>query len=287
VNSNDNNAFSAAAAGLFESALQVLRLSDPGEKTAAARRLRRDWLDGRLELDAAAPVVALPIPGRPPRPLLVAPREVPRRGLGTREGRAALVHAVVHIEFNAINLALDAVYRFRGLPRAYYDDWLRVADEEARHFMLLADRLTDFGMRYGDLPAHNGLWEMAVKTADDWLLRMALVPRVLEARGLDVTPGMIERLRQAGDMETVAALEVILREEVGHVAIGSRWFEEACAQRGLEPEETFKSLIREYAPGQVMGMLHREARLEAGFSVNELDALEALARERRAASGSE
>ncbi|MEJ2654165.1 MAG: ferritin-like domain-containing protein [Acidihalobacter sp.] len=152
---------------------------------------------------------------------------MPRRGLGTREGRAALVHAVAHIEFNAINLALDAVYRFRSLPRAYYDDWLRVADEEARHFMLLADRLTDFGMRYGDLPAHNGLWEMAVKTADDWLLRMALVPRVLEARGLDVTPGMIERLRQAGDMETVAALEVILREEVGHVAIGSRWFEEA------------------------------------------------------------
>lgn len=287
MNPNDDNASSLAAKGLFGSALHVLRLSDPGEKTAAAGRLRRDWLDGRLALDEATPVVPLSIPGRPARPLLVAPREVPRRGLGTREGRAALVHAVAHIEFNAINLALDAVYRFRGLPRAYYDDWLRVADEEARHFTLLADRLADFGMRYGDLPAHNGLWEMAVKTDGDWLLRMALVPRVLEARGLDVTPGMIERLRQAGDVETVAALEVILREEVGHVAIGSRWFAAACAQRGLEPEATFCELIREYAPGQVMGMLHREARLEAGFSANELDALEALAEERRAASGAD
>ncbi len=287
MNQNNDNSSADVSKGLFASALHVLRLNDPDQKTAAARRLRRDWLDGRLALDEATPVVPLPIPGRPARPQLVAPREVPRRGLGSEEGRAALVHAVAHIEFNAINLALDAVYRFRGLPRAFYDDWLRVADEEARHFTLLAGRLQAFGMRYGDLPAHNGLWEMAVRTADDWLLRMALVPRVLEARGLDVTPGMIERLRQAGDMETVAALEVILREEVGHVAIGSRWFAEACAQRGLEPEATFHELIREYAPGQVMGMLHREARLQAGFTANELDALEALAQERRAASGAE
>lgn len=287
MNQNDDKVFSSAATGLFASALHALRLCDPDEKAAAAARLRRDWLAGRLTLDETVPVVPLPAPGRPPRPRLVAPREVPRRGLGTREGRAALVHAVAHIEFNAINLALDAVYRFRGLPWAYYDDWLRVADEEARHFTLLARRLQAFGMCYGELPAHNGLWEMAVKTADDWLLRMALVPRVLEARGLDVTPGMIERLRQAGDVETVAALEVILREEVGHVAIGSRWFAEACAQRGLEPETTFCELIREYAPGQVMGMLHREARLAAGFSADELDALEALAEERRAASGAE
>lgn len=287
MNENEDNVVSSASTSLFASALHALRLNDPGEKVVAAERLRRDWQSGCLGMDEATPAIPLPVPGRPPRPRLVAPREVPRRALGTREGRAALVHAVAHIEFNAINLALDAVYRFRGLPRAYYDDWLRVADEEARHFTMLAERLQAFGMLYGDLPAHNGLWEMAVKTADDWLLRMALVPRVLEARGLDVTPGMIERLRQAGDVETVAALEVILREEVGHVAIGSHWFAEACRQRGLEPEATFRELIREYAPGQVMGMLHREARMAAGFSAGELDVLEAFAAERRAASGAE
>lgn len=275
------------ARGLFAAALEALRLCRVEDKLAAAAELRRAWLAGGLPLDEATPVAGLPEPGRPPRPLLVAPREVPRRGLGSPEGRAALVHAVAHIEFNAINLALDAVYRFRGLPRAYYDDWLRVAAEEARHFALLAERLRAYGLRYGDLPAHNGLWEMALKTAGDPLLRMALVPRVLEARGLDVTPGMIERLGQAGDMETVAVLEVILREEVGHVAIGSRWFAHFCAQRGLEPERTFHELIRQYAPGQVMGMLHREARLAAGFSAYELDALEALAEERRTASGAE
>jgi uncharacterized ferritin-like protein (DUF455 family) len=281
VNVQDDNLPASGSTDLFAAALEALRLSTPAEKVRATADLRRLWLQGRMELDESTPVIPLPEPGRPPRPLLVAPREVPRRGLGSEAGRAALVHAVAHIEFNAINLALDAVYRFRGLPRAYYDDWLRVADEEARHFTLLSERLRNFGMCYGDLPAHNGLWEMAVKTAGDWLLRMALVPRVLEARGLDVTPGMIERLCQAGDMETVAALEVILREEVGHVAIGSRWFAEACAQRGLDSAETFRELIREYAPGQVMGMLHREARLEAGFSEAELDALEVMAEERR------
>ncbi|APZ42384.1 ferritin-like domain-containing protein [Acidihalobacter ferrooxydans] len=284
ITSSDGAAgLTKSGASLFDAALAALQLCDPAEKVGAVARLRRAWLAGEVSLRESAPPISLPTPGRPARPPLVPPREVPRRGLGTPEGRAALVHAVAHIEFNAINLALDAVYRFRDLPRDYYDDWLRVADEEARHFSMLAARLTSLGRAYGDLPAHNGLWEMAVKTADDWLLRMALVPRVLEARGLDVTPGMIERLRRVGDVETVAALEVILREEVGHVAVGSRWYAQACAQRGLEPEATFRALIREYAPGQVMGMLHREARLAAGFSAAELDALEALADARRAA----
>lgn len=283
MNAPDHAPEAAKRRGLYASALDALRLCEPAAKAEAASELRRTWGEAELERDETTPVVALPEPGRPTRPELVPPRKVPRRGLGTPEGRAALVHAVAHIEFNAINLALDAVYRFRGLPNAYYEDWLRVAEEEGRHFAMLDKRLRAMGLRYGDLPAHNGLWEMAVRTADDWLLRMALVPRVLEARGLDVTPGIIERLRQAGDGETVAALELILREEIGHVAIGSRWFAHACAQRGLEPEATFQTLLREYAPGQVMGMLHHEARLKAGFSETELDALEALADTRRGA----
>jgi uncharacterized ferritin-like protein (DUF455 family) len=191
---------------------------------------------------------------------------VPRRKLTTPAGRAALVHAIAHIEFNAINLALDAVYRFRGLPSAFYDDWLQVAAEEAEHFLMLRRRLATLGHAYGDFDAHNGLWEMAVRTAHDPLLRMALVPRVLEARGLDVTPGMMERLRAAGDPETVEILAVILREEIGHVAIGTRWFRHLCDQRGLDPDRTFGELITEYMPGRIRPPFHEAARREAGFT---------------------
>lgn len=212
------------------------------------------------------------IPGRPERPLLIAPRDVPRRGLGSEAGRAALIHAVAHIEFNAINLALDACWRFREMPAAYYRDWLGVAQDEARHFMLLSARLAQLGVAYGDLPAHNGLWEAAEKTAQDVLLRMALVPRVLEARGLDVTPGMILRLQEVGDAETVAILEVILREEVGHVAVGTRWFQHLCTQRGLDPQTTFHRLLAEHRV-KVHPPLNREARQQAGFDADELDRL--------------
>jgi len=277
VNSVQHPSSAPYAGKLFAETLFALRERDPIAKVKLVERLRREWLKGRLGLVDSTPVIPLPIPGRPERPLLVPPRNVPKRGLGTSEGRAALVHAVAHIEFNAINLALDAVYRYRDLPSAYYDDWLRVAAEEARHFGLLAERLAEYGLTYGDLPAHNGLWEMAVKTADDWLMRMALVPRLLEARGLDVTPGMIERLRQAGDLQTVAILGVILEEEVGHVAIGSRWFVHACAQRGLEPESTFLELLRRHAPGHIGGRLNHRARLQAGFSASELNKLAELA----------
>jgi len=188
----------------------------------------------------------------------------------------ALVHAVAHIEFNAINLALDAVYRFRGMPGEYYADWLSVAADEARHFALLRDRLEDLDARYGDLPAHNGLWEMAEKTADSCLVRMALVPRVLEARGLDVTPGMIERLESAGDSDTAAVLQVILREEVRHVAIGTRWFRYCCDRQGVDPETTFLTLLRAHYGGSVHGPFNTQARYEAGFSKQEMQALEAL-----------
>jgi uncharacterized ferritin-like protein (DUF455 family) len=183
------------------------------------------------------------------------------------------VHAIAHIEFNAINLALDAAYRFRGMPGEYYRDWLSVAADEARHFGLLQDRLHALGAVYGDFPAHNGLWEMAEKTADSCLLRMALVPRVLEARGLDVTPGMIERLERAGDIDTVAALRVILAEEVRHVAIGTHWFRYCCSREGLDPETTFLSLLQSHYGPAVRGPFNLEARYEAGFSKDEMRAL--------------
>lgn len=211
--------------------------------------------------------------GRPLKPELVEPARVPRRRLGSPQGRAALVHAIAHIEFNAINLALDAVGRFRGMPEAYYSEWLSVAADEARHFAMLKGRLKELGHQYGDFPAHNGLWEMAVKTADSCLKRMALVPRVLEARGLDVTPGMINRLSQTGDLETIAILEIILEEEVRHVEVGSRWFKYCCELEGLEPDVTFIGLIAEFFGDNIRGPFNIPARLRAGFSQQELDAL--------------
>ena len=214
-------------------------------------------------------VIPVGVPGRPLRPELVHPRDVPKRGLGSAHGRAALVHAVAHIEFNAINLALDACWRFRGMPADYYRDWLSVAQDEARHFMMLSQRLVELGHAYGDFPAHNGLWEAAEKTAHDVLVRMALVPRVLEARGLDVTPGIIQGLQGIGDTETVRILEVILDEEVRHVRIGTCWFHHCCAQRGLDSAETFVRLMAQHRM-RIHPPVNRVARLLAGFTENEL-----------------
>src|SRR6056297_1076726 len=245
------------------------------DPAAKCRRVDAIWDsvsdNSRLDLK---PAKAPPPAGRPDRPVLVAPADLPRRGLGSSAGRVALLHAVAHIEFNAINLALDAALRFAGMPPEFYLDWLSVASDEARHFRLLETRLHEIGAAYGDLPAHNGLWEMAEKTAHDPLVRMALVPRVLEARGLDVTPGMIEKLRNAGDHASVACLEVILEEEVRHVAIGSRWFRYLCEQRGLAPEATFRSLLREHYAGGLRGPFNHEARRDAGFTESELKDLE-------------
>jgi uncharacterized ferritin-like protein (DUF455 family) len=262
---------------LFGRVRAVLDTADPAAKGAGAQALREDWRRGRLALAGNAPVEPIGSPGRPARPVLVPPRELRRRRLGSAEGRAALVHAVAHIEFNAINLALDAVYRFRGLPEDYYADWLRVAEDEARHFRMLEIRLEEMGFAYGDFPAHNGLWEMAEETAHDHLVRMALVPRVLEARGLDVTPGMIERLEAVGDRETVDCLKTILEEEVAHVAIGTHWFRWACRGRGLDPEPTFRDLLARYLRGSLKGPFNVTARRRAGFTQRELDELAVLA----------
>ena len=243
----------------LNAALQAFVTAEPSEKCAQV-----------AALTAIAAVPEMPLqPGRPPRPLLVSPREVPSRGLGSVEGRAALCHAVAHIEFNAINLALDAALRFVGMPAAYYADWLSVAQDEARHFLLMRQRLQQLGYDYGDFAAHNGLWESAEKTAHDVLVRMACVPRVLEARGLDVTPNLIRRLREVGDLETVAVLEVILTEEVGHVEIGSRWFRHCCAERGLDPVPTFRRLLAEQGI-TLRPPFNHEARARAGFVPDEL-----------------
>lgn len=221
-------------------------------------------------------VVSVPVPGRPDNPELVPPRFTKNRGLNTLRGRKTLLHAVAHIEFNAINLALDAAWRFRGLPEQYYLDWLSVAHDEARHFELLQTRLGELGVEYGYLEAHNGLWEAACKTDSDVMVRMALVPRVLEARGLDVTPGILEKLRSVGDDASVAVLDVILREEVGHVDIGSRWFRYACEQRQLPVEETFISLLQQFDNGAVRGPFNLAARMRAGFTAWEMEQLELL-----------
>lgn len=261
---------------LFAAARMCLAETDPERKYGLTRATWAALASGALHIIPALHGVSDDEPGRPPRPCLVSPRDLPRRRLASVEGRAALLHALAHIEFNAINLAWDALCRFADMPENFYRDWASVANEEAYHFHLLSDRLRSLGYGYGDFPAHNGLWAMAMQTRHDVLLRMALVPRVLEARGLDVTPGMMERLREVGDDESVGVLEIILRDEIGHVAIGSRWFEYVCRQRGLEPAPTFRQLLTEHMPGRVKGPFHRAAREQAGFSAVELDDLEAL-----------
>jgi uncharacterized ferritin-like protein (DUF455 family) len=265
------------SANLFASAERCLGCADIAEKLTLTGATARAFAAGELELANAPGPKPIGTPGRPARPRLVAPRHLPQRGLGTADGRAALIHAVAHIEFNAINLAWDAVYRFRDMPPDYYRDWIAVAVDEARHFGLLSSRLAQLGHAYGDFDAHDGLWEMAVKTAGSCLERMALVPRVLEARGLDVTPAMIARLRVAGDAASVEILELILREEVAHVAAGSRWFAWCCAQAGVDPAATFASLVTRHAAGAIKGPLNADARLAAGFSAEELARLTALA----------
>lgn len=260
---------------LFSAARACLDAASPDDKPALTLAMAEAFARGELPiLQDAPPPAPIGMPGRPARPRLVHPRDLPRRGFGTDEGRAAFLHAVAHIEFNAIDLAWDAVYRFRGMPQAYYADWVQVAHDEARHFQMLRARLRDFGHDYGDFDAHNGLWEMAQKTAHDGLARMALVPRVLEARGLDVTPGMIDKLRALGDADTAAILEVILREEVGHVAAGSRWYRWHCERAGVEPRARFRELLRQYASGVLHGPFNTQARLQAGFDPEELESLQ-------------
>lgn len=256
---------------LRRAALAALQAADPGDKLRQVRALAA----AAPAPDPAAPIEPPPaLPGRPPRPRLVPPEQVPRRTPFTPEGRAALLHAVAHIEFNAVNLALDACWRFAGLPEAFYRDWLRVAAEEALHFSLLAEHLQTLGHAYGDFDAHDGLWAMTEKTAGDVVARMALVPRTLEARGLDATPPMQQKLRRAGDARAVEILDVILRDEVGHVAVGNRWYAWLCEREGLDPVAHYAVLAARHGAPRLKPPFNLPARQAAGFSEAELAALQ-------------
>ncbi len=247
-------------------AIAVLAASAPADKVALSRAAAQAWRAGGLAVGSATPPDR---PARPAQPALKAPRDMPRRrAAGTRGSRVALLHAVAHIELNAIDLAWDIVARFTGdgLPRAFYDDWVAVATEEARHFGLLRERLSAFGAAYGDLPAHGGLWEAAEATADDLAARLAVVPLVLEARGLDVTPAMIERLRSAGDTASVSMLDIIYRDEIGHVAIGRRWFGFVCARQGRNPEAAYHDHVRKRFKGLIKPPFNTAARDAAGLT---------------------
>jgi uncharacterized ferritin-like protein (DUF455 family) len=229
---------------------------------------------GQVAIDPSACLAAPPgLPGRPALPRLVPADQVPSRSPFTLAGRAALLHAICHIEFNAINLALDAVWRFGGMPEAFYRDWLRVAAEEALHFSLLRAHLQTLGHDYGDFDAHDGLWRMTEATASDIVARMALVPRTLEARGLDATPPIQAKLRKAGDLAAVAILDVILRDEIGHVAIGNHWYGWLCQRQGLDPVAHYRVLARTHAAPRPKPPFNDAARLAAGFSQVELDYL--------------
>lgn len=252
-------------------ALDALRVCEPVAKAAQVGELQRAWLAG---LAAIAPALRFDepagLPGRPAHPPLVEPRQLERRSMRSPAGRAVLLHALAHIEFNAINLALDAVWRFAAMPQAFYADWLKVAAEEAHHFTLLCGRLAEFGHAYGDFPAHDGLWEMCERTRDDVLARMALVPRTLEARGLDASPPVRAKLAQAGDAAAAGIIDIILRDEIGHVAIGNRWYGWLCRERGLEPVATYAELATRYRAPALRGPFNIEARRAAGFTELEL-----------------
>ena len=256
---------------LRQSALNWLTATEPTRKAEGVIGLQKAFLanEGALDTEILLAEVSN-IPGRPALPKLVPPKDLEKRSMRTLEGRAALIHALAHIEFNAINLALDAVWRFAGMPATYYRDWLKVAAEEAYHFSLLNKHLQTLGFEYGSFNAHNSLWEMVEHTKDEVLARMALVPRTLEARGLDAAPPLRNKLAQAGDMAAAEILDIILYDEIGHVAIGNTWFNWLCEHRKLEPIATFEKLCVDYSAPKLKPPFNLEARRSAGFSEDEL-----------------
>ncbi|WP_428825438.1 ferritin-like domain-containing protein [Azonexus sp. IMCC34842] len=256
---------------LFPALAEALACCAIEQKLALTAALEADWQAGKLDhLDDAPVTLSV---GRPAQPELVPHTQLRQRSPQTVEGRASLLHAIVHIEFTAINLALDHAARFRGLPARYYTDWIGVAAEEAHHFTILRERLRALGHEYGDFPAHGGLSAMAERTGHDVLARMALVPRLLEARGLDATPPIQKKLEACGDTTSARVLDIILHDEIGHVGLGDTWFRHLCGERGLEPESTYRQLIAEYQAPWPQAPLNRQARLAAGFSSDELTAL--------------
>ncbi len=257
--------------GVLVDAREVLMTPDPRAKANRARQMRREWLSKKTI--GSQPSQLPEQPARPSEPKLVAPANVPRRRLGSPEGRGALLHAVAHIELNAIDLAADMIARFSNHDQIdskdvpdFISDWASVCDDEARHFVMLADRLDELGVSYGDHPAHNGLWEAAQTTCDNFPARIAIAPLVLEARGLDVTPGMIGKFKNVGDHVSADVLATIYEEEIGHVAIGARWFKYLAKQQPLSPESYFHTLVKAHFRGRIKSPFNTQARTLAGLS---------------------
>lgn len=250
-------------------AVEVLKTAAPAAKATAARRMASDWRAAKLVWPGAAASVPLR-PARPAKPELLPPKSMKRRGPGSPQGRIALLHALAHIELNAIDLACDLLARFaedegRELPTQFADDWVKVADEEGKHFLMLQTRLGELGAAYGDLPAHDGLWQAAEATAHDLAARLAIVPLVHEARGLDVTPQTVAALRRAGDHDSAVLLDIIYHDEIGHVSAGVRWFEIAAERRNTLPGTLFEGLVSTYHRGGLKGPFNEEARSKAGL----------------------
>jgi uncharacterized ferritin-like protein (DUF455 family) len=263
---------------LRETSLAILANTDVQSKVSQLANLFDEYQAGRIDVNLAGNLDGQNncLPGRPAKPELVAPKFVPKRKMDTVEGRAILWHSLAHIEFNAMNLALDAIWRFPNMPKAYYEDWLRVAKEESYHFSLINAHLQSFGFSYGDFPAHNSLWEMVERTTDSVIARMALVPRTMEARGLDAVPEIRDRFKQIKDDRAVEILEIILHDEIGHVIVGNRWFNFLCANDGLSPITTYRELAEKYRAPTLRGPFNLDAREQAGFTTEELELLESL-----------
>ena len=257
---------------LREAALSILATTDAQVKASQLLDLFHNYQNKQITLDVARKIDCgdLALPGRPVKPELVLPKLVPKRRMDTLEGRAGLLHSLAHIEFNAMNLALDAIWRFPNMPKEYYEDWLKVAKEEAYHFSLVDEHLHSLGFAYGDFPAHNSLWEMVERTTDSVIARMALVPRTMEARGLDAVPMIRDRFKQIKDARAVEVLEIILNDEIGHVLIGNRWFNFLCAKDNLSPISAYRELAGKYRAPVLKGPFNIEARKQAGFTNEEL-----------------
>lgn len=261
-----------------QQAFSCLSITDPIEKVLSVQLLYTQAKEGAYvpKPQESLQVNEQSIPGRPKKPILVPPLKVAKRAMHTIEGRSVAIHALAHIEFNAINLALDAIWRFSDMPQSYYWDWLQVAYEESKHFFLLKNHLMSFGYDYGDFSAHDSLWEMVDKTKEDILARMALVPRTMEAKGLDAVPMMKDRFIQAKDQAMVDILETILKDEIGHVQIGNRWFNYLCELKSIDPISTFESLCEEYRAPTLRPPFNIDARKQAGFTDQEIHYLQQL-----------
>ncbi|TCM58959.1 uncharacterized ferritin-like protein (DUF455 family) [Rhizobium sp. PP-F2F-G48] len=259
---------SLAMRSLRDGAALAIRASDLDLKADLAQEAARRWSERRLSLRSPLDTSVPARPGRPAKPELIPPQRVPRRALTTLRGRIALLHAIAHIELNAVDLALDIVARFatERVPNSFFDGWMRVAYEEAKHFRLVRNRLRDLGADYGDLPAHDGLWQAAHDTRNDLTARLAVVPLILEARGLDVTPALQEKMRQSGDAASAAVLDIIYEDEKGHVAVGAKWFRFLCAREGKDPARAFQDLVRANFRGPLKAPFNDVARAEAGLT---------------------